>query len=678
MPLSPGLILKNRYRIVKLLGQGGFGAVYKAWDLNLERPRALKENLDTSPEARRQFKLEAQILCDLTHPNLPKVIDHFVTTQGQYMVMEFVEGEDLREVIERTGRPLPETQALVWVGQICEALEYLHSHVPPIIHRDIKPANIKITPDGTAMLVDFGIAKVYDPKLSTTLGARAITPGYSPQEQYGMGPTDARSDIYALGATLYHLLTGQQPPESIQRNINDDMAPPRQQNPLISTGAEAAILKAMQMHPSQRFPSVTEFKDALGAEYTRVDAGNETMNLFTPPIGTTSVHPANAQAAAPSVHATEAIGDGLQSRPARTPTEATPARRAVPWPWIGGLVVVISFAVILGFNLFGGKPAEPAPDYPATRTALALLWTATASSTPRSTETPTVAPSATRTTRPTNTPNPTAPPTQIVDPFGVPMALVPAGQFEMGADADIAIRACLDLCPDCECTYGLFGNEEPPHLVYLDEFYIDLYEVTNGRYAECVRDGVCDPPLSMASRARQSYYRDPAYADYPVIYVTWFMAEAYCEWRGGSLPTEAQWEKAARGTAGIIYPWGKYFDDNRGNFCDANCTLNKANKDWDDGYADTAPVGSYPSGCSTYGLFDMGGNVIEWVKDWYGISYYAESPSDNPTGPVEGVYRSLRGGAWYYSADYMRTTNRVRTSPENANDRIGFRCVRSP
>lgn len=177
MALRTGQILNNRYRIVNLLGQGGFGAVYRAWDMNMDRPRAVKENLDVSPEAQRQFKIEAQILDQITHQNLPKVIDHFVIPgQGQYLVMEFVEGQDLQEMLEKHGRPLHEIQVIPWIEQVCDALSYLHNQNPPIIHRDIKPANIKITPEGKAMLVDFGIAKVYDPVLSTTLGARAVTP----------------------------------------------------------------------------------------------------------------------------------------------------------------------------------------------------------------------------------------------------------------------------------------------------------------------------------------------------------------------------------------------------------------------------------------------------------------------------------------------------------------------
>lgn len=235
MPLSIGQCLNNRYRVEALLGQGGMGAVYRAWDLSLDIPVAVKENLDASPEAQKQFSREARILARLSHPNLPRVIDHFfISGQGQYLVMDFVEGEDLQAMLDRLGK-LPEPQVLNWISQICDALSYLHGQPSPVIHRDIKPANIKIRHTGQAMLVDFGIAKVYDPNLSTTMGAKAVTPGYSPPEQYGGGTTDTRSDIYALGATLYHLLTGHRPPESLQRAVGAAATPaPHQLNGQIS------------------------------------------------------------------------------------------------------------------------------------------------------------------------------------------------------------------------------------------------------------------------------------------------------------------------------------------------------------------------------------------------------------------------------------------------------------
>ncbi len=267
MSLTTGQILQNRYRIVKLLGQGGFGAVYRAWDLQLNLPRALKENLDTSPASVRQFFQEASILARLSHPSLPHVYDHFeLPGQGQYLVMEFVEGESLEERVNRAGGGLPEAQLLPWIEQVCAALSYLHSYTPPVIHRDIKPANIKITPQGQAVLVDFGIAKLHQPGGATTAGARAVSPGYSPFEQYGRGQTDARSDVYALGATCYAVLTGQEPLESVVRAQGQPLAAPSSLSPAVSSRVERAVLTAMQMQPDQRYQSAAEFKAALSGQ----------------------------------------------------------------------------------------------------------------------------------------------------------------------------------------------------------------------------------------------------------------------------------------------------------------------------------------------------------------------------------------------------------------------------
>ena len=267
MTLTPGDMLNNRYRIVRLLGQGGFGAVYRAWDINLDEPVALKESFETSPVAQRQFQLEAKLLFKLRHDHLPRVHDYFVIPdQGMYLVMDYIEGEDLAGLLQQNGGPLPQEKVLTWAGQVCDALTYLHSQDPPVIHRDIKPANIRITPAGQAMLVDFGIAKVYDPQAKTTVGARAVTPGFSPNEQYlSSGRTDPRSDIYALGATLYMLLTGQTPPEALERSLGAVMPPTRSLNPHVSAPVDAAITHAMETLPEQRFTSAQEFKAALQA-----------------------------------------------------------------------------------------------------------------------------------------------------------------------------------------------------------------------------------------------------------------------------------------------------------------------------------------------------------------------------------------------------------------------------
>ena len=285
--LKQGEILQNRYRIERELGRGGFGAVYRSWDQNLNKACALKENLSTTPEAQRQFRREATVLASLTHPNLPRVTDHFsISGQGQYLVMDFVEGEDLGSMLLRQGTIDPD-KAIEWINQVADALEYLHNRKQPVVHRDIKPSNIRITPEGRAVLVDFGLVKLYDPHLKTTIGARAITPGFAPPEQYGRGKTDGRTDIYALGATLYALLTGQEPLESVSRMAGEAFEPVEHIAPHVKSHISRAIDKAMQLDPSQRYQTVEEFKKNLNSGVPEAPS--------PPPIAVVRPTPASAQ-----------------------------------------------------------------------------------------------------------------------------------------------------------------------------------------------------------------------------------------------------------------------------------------------------------------------------------------------------------------------------------------------
>jgi serine/threonine protein kinase len=264
MTLEAGVVINHRYRILSTLGQGGMGAVYRAMDLNLSVEVALKENLYLTDEYTRQFKREAAILATLRHPNLPKVTDHFeIPGQGQYLVMEFITGEDLRERMDREGF-LDEEEVIHIGSDICDALSYLHSRTPAVLHRDIKPGNIRITDDGHVLLVDFGLAKLQLGSQETTSGARAMTPGYSPPEQYGTSRTDPRSDIYALGATLYAALGGTAPEDSLSR-ITDftRLTSIRTLNPKVSRKMASVLEKALELRAEDRYQSADDMKVAL-------------------------------------------------------------------------------------------------------------------------------------------------------------------------------------------------------------------------------------------------------------------------------------------------------------------------------------------------------------------------------------------------------------------------------
>jgi serine/threonine protein kinase len=360
MSLSTGQILENRYQIDALLGQGGMGAVYRATDLRFNALVAIKENRLVSAESQKQFTREAGLLYRLRHPNLPRVIDHFsIPYQGQYLVMDYVQGDDLRQIIAHHGA-VPEAQALGWIGQVLDALEYLHSE--QIIHRDVKPANVKITPQGAVFLVDFGLAKVYDPLQQTTMGARGVTPGYAPPEQYGQGRTDARSDVYSSAATLYALVTGQTPPDALESMIRqEELRPPRQINAHISQHIEDAILKAMKRDPDARFQTVAGLRAALLEPPTHL-MGAEVEKVQPHKMPAREPGPAAAQETpAPPAPAKQARAAPKPKRPEHTATPGLPAVVAAPGRINRRRVVILgllaaflgAFGAILGGEVIG-------------------------------------------------------------------------------------------------------------------------------------------------------------------------------------------------------------------------------------------------------------------------------------------------------------------------------------
>jgi serine/threonine protein kinase len=338
MGLEQGSLLQGRYRIVDILGQGGMGSVYRAIDENLGVEVAVKENLFTTDEYARQFRLEAVILANLRHPNLTRVTDHFVIgDQGQYLVMDYIDGEDLRQRMERIGN-IPEEEVVKIGAEICSALSYLHSRKPPVLHRDLKPGNVKITPDGHVFLVDFGLAKVVQSSSQqTTTGARAMTPGYSPPEQYGTARTDPRSDIYSLGATLYAALTGVIPEDGLARVMdNAQLTPIRKRNASVSRRVASAVEKAMEPYPDDRYQTAADFRQAL------LNSTSRTQQLTGPVLVTPAPSkPRSAQAGAPVSQPVDTGGTrSIRSR-----------RRNMKWlGWLFTFMVVAGAAVAFYFN----------------------------------------------------------------------------------------------------------------------------------------------------------------------------------------------------------------------------------------------------------------------------------------------------------------------------------------
>jgi formylglycine-generating enzyme required for sulfatase activity len=246
---------------------------------------------------------------------------------------------------------------------------------------------------------------------------------------------------------------------------------------------------------------------------------------------------------------------------------------------------------------------------------------------------------------------------------GMTLVYVPAGSFSMGISADEAFTICQKY--RINCSLEAYRDGEPVRVIDVSAFWIDQTEVTNKLYAACVNDGECQQPVSTASNTRSLYFGNPEYDDYPVIFVNWEMANDYCVWAGRRLPTEAEWEKAARGTTGQLYPWGGEEPNNN--------LLNFYKES-----GDIIRVKSFENGKSPYGAYDMAGNVWEWVNDWYGETYYKESPSSNPQGPAFGNLRVYRGGSWINSADLTISAIRGGDDPSTTQNNLGFRCASSP
>jgi len=435
MTLERGALLHKRYRIVEILGQGGMGSVYRAVDENLGTDCAVKENLFTTDEYARQFRLEAVILANLRHPNLPRVTDHFVIgDQGQYLVMDYIEGEDLRQRMERVGN-ITEDEAVLLGAAMCDALTYLHTRKPPILHRDIKPGNVKITSDGHIFLVDFGLAKVLHGNQATTTGARAMTPGYSPPEQYGTARTDPRTDVYSLGATLYAALTGIIPEDGLARAMdNTQLTPLRKRNSKITRRLAAAIEKAMGIDPADRFQNAEEFKRSLlGAksktqrlpgEYTIQPAPQEPFDSQEPSAIEKASQPLSSFGKDGNPPQTQLQEEQeFKPRKKRKKIRIIPILLGVLLLLAAGVVGVARYApTLIPSDLKQYVPVvlfAPTQVVPVVEPTATPVETAIATETPASTDTA-IPPTNTATVVPTKTLPPVVEPTQVPDGTAIP------------------------------------------------------------------------------------------------------------------------------------------------------------------------------------------------------------------------------------------------------------------
>ncbi len=626
-------VFAERYEIVREVGHGGFGSVYLAHDMRLRgRPVALKvlhPALSADPGVVRLFQEEAGVLASLIHEHIVPVYDAGVWENRRYIAMQFLEGRSLADVVKDEGAQ-PAARVRDWLWQAAAALA--HAHEQGVLHRDVKSGNLMLNRGGDRLyMTDFGLAQAVQASggSSVTLtGTLTGTAAYRAPEVAKTGHSVA-SDLYGLGVVAYELLAGRLPfvaddPLSMLLLHATEPVPPLPAS--VPQHLAALIMGLLAKDPAARPGSAAGLLPVLAG-----------MTLRAGAPGPAPVEPAAAE--------TEGIGRERAAEVAPAHGDEGEAERRPE-------------SDVVRIPETGGKPAGPGPRlrwlpvaFLAFLAVLAfVIWELTRQSQPP--PAPIVAPLS----LPSATPSPS--PTQGIGSTwtspvdGMVQVYVPAGEFLMGSadsDGDAA------------------GDEKPQHMVTLAAYWIDRTEVTAAQYAQCVAAGRCAAPSCQGDGD-----------EHPVACVTWQDAADYCGWADRRLPTEAEWEKAARGTDGRVYPWG-----NQGvagdllNYCDSSCVYsNLRDEAVNDGHFGTAPVGSYSKGASPYGALDMAGNVEEWVADWYDERSYAGSPGQNPQGPDSGQFRVLRGGSMEDPHWLARAVRRHWELPATWRFWIGFRCAR--
>jgi serine/threonine protein kinase len=610
----------GRYHILEQLGEGGMATVYKAYDSRLERDVAVKIiRRGAFPEEHldhilKRFEREAKALARLTHPNIVGVIDYGDHENAPYLVMPYLPGGTLKQ---RLGKPMPWQEAVRILLPIAQALEYAHEH--NIIHRDIKPSNILLTEKGQPMLSDFGIAKILENEDAATLtgtGTGVGTPEYMAPEQW-TGQAGTLSDLYSLGVVLYEMVTGHKPytADTPAAILLKQASEPLPRPAQFVAGLPEAVEKVLFKALAKK--PEDRFRDMAGFTVSLEKLLSASWSYER------SAEYSLQKKRSKFSDTQDALRD-VKGEAANSPSSPSNTHSWRPW-MVGAAGLLLLVVIVIAILVVPGMLVTPVPE-PTHSSDLIIGSTSM----------------------------------RLKD--GMQMVAVPAGEFTMGSN-------------------DRNTDERPVHTVFLDAYWIDKTEVTNAMYARCVEAGACQTPSDLSSFKRTNYYSDSLYKEYPVIYVSWNDANLYCQWAGGRLPTEAEWEKAARGTDGRIYPWG-----NTHPTCDEANILTLAGNairfinpiSGNACVGDTSKVVAHLDGVSPYGALDMAGNVWEWVNDWYGDSYYSQSPESNPQGPSSAPSRVLRGGSWGGSAETGRASNRNEFNPTVSNYVIGFRCALSP
>ncbi len=719
----------GKYDIHEVIGKGGFGTVYRATDRALGVERAVKimhPALSQDVGFLERFRLEAHLAARFEHPHIVPVYDLDEINGVVFLAMKYLSGGSLKQRLANQGA-LPFPVAVKLLAQMASALD--HAHQQGLIHRDVKPANILFETDELIRLSDFGFAKAmtgHDGSSSLTLSGGLIgTPLYMAPEIWRHKPVSPAVDQYSLACLFFECLTGQtlfageSPADIMTRHVLDGPEFPASWPSGVPTSLTAVLEKALARDPAARFASCGQFAAAVAAlaqpaarpvsrpaaaqpavpaapRDNQPTAQPETQPPIQPLIQTstqTGSNPLPAPQSDPRPTASPpsapvAVPPRAPQASAGFPRPAEPTPRKLPG-WLIALIVLGG----LGLLAICGVGAASLLDWPPGSSPTAVVVAnPTRTPLPPATAIATVKPTTKPTNKPTATSNPLIPPscTQIGQTWtspvdGMNLVCVPAGDFLMGStdgDGDAA------------------DDEKPQHRVYMDAYWMDQTEVSNAMFAAFVsatgyRTTAEEEGTGYAYTGSEWAWVEGANwqhplgpgsdlngkEDHPVVQVSWDDAAAYCAWAGRELPSEAEWEKAARGSSGQIYPWGNTFDCRLGNFDDETVVDSYVVQGGEncDGYPVTSPVGIFPSGASPYGVLDMAGNVWEWTADWYDENYYSSQTTwRNPAGPASGEYRVLRGGSWNSDPWSVRAALRVRYAPDGRFISLGFRCRLSP